>query len=320
MHRFLLHNGQIRESSAILLSPGQVGLMNGWGVFSTVRVVEGVLFAFERHYRRMCRDAALMRIPFPASFEEIESPLLELVEANGACDATLRVIVVRNRGGIWEGPAVERDFDLIAFTTGLKEWGAGVRLGIVRSARMASSPFAGTKILSWSHNLTWLEEAQNRGLDEVILLNERGEVSECTSVGNQIWTPPARFGVFAGHHPRIASPGDPRTRNLDRRENPQARRPRSGRRSLHHLHHAWTAARARGRRAFHPPGRSSQRTGHAGLLTLRRGLRPGSQEERENARRCALTPYKIGVVPSDPLCSVPTSLHAGLSVAFRFHR
>jgi branched-chain amino acid aminotransferase len=204
MHRFLLHNGQIRESSAILLSPGQVGLMNGWGVFSTVRVVEGVLFAFERHYRRMCRDAALMRIPFPASFEEIESPLLELVEANGACDATLRVIVVRNRGGIWEGPAVERDFDLIAFTTGLKEWGAGVRLGIVRNARMASSPFTGTKILSWSHNLTWLEEAQNRGLDEVILLNERGEVSECTSanvfisVGNQIWTPPLDSGCLPG--------------------------------------------------------------------------------------------------------------------------
>ncbi len=204
MHRYLLHNGKICDSGAVLLSPGQVGLMNGWGVFSTVRVIRGVLFAFERHYRRMRRDAALMRIPFPDSIEEIEKPLLELVEANGAYDATLRVILVRNRGGLWEGPAISRDFDLIAFTTNLKEWGAGARLGVVPNARFAAWPFAGTKILSWSHNLTWLEEAQSRGLDEVVLLNERGEVSECTSAniftaeGNQVWTPPLSSGCLPG--------------------------------------------------------------------------------------------------------------------------
>lgn len=204
MHRYLLHNGKICESGAILLSPGQVGLMNGWGVFSTVRVVRGVLFAFERHYRRMRRDAALMRIPFPGSLEEIERPLLELVEANGAFDATLRVVIVRNRGGLWEGPAVARDFDLIAFTTDLKEWGTGARLGLAANARFAASPFAGTKILSWSHNLTWLEEAQSRGLDEVVLLNERGEVSECTSANifvaeaHQVWTPPLSSGCLPG--------------------------------------------------------------------------------------------------------------------------
>ena len=41
--------------------------------------------------------------------------------------------------------------------------------------------FAGTKILSWAMNLTWVEEAHEKGFDEVILLNERGEVAECTS-------------------------------------------------------------------------------------------------------------------------------------------
>jgi branched-chain amino acid aminotransferase len=204
MHRYLLHNGNICEAGAVLLSPGQVGLMNGWGVFSTIRVVRGVLFAFERHYKRMCRDAALMRVPFPGSLEEMERPLLELVEANGAYEATLRVVVVRNRGGLWEGPAVGRDFDLIAFTTDTKDWGAGARLGLVANARFAASPFAGTKILSWSHNLTWLEEAQSKGLDEVVLLNERGEVSECTSAnvfiaeGNRVWTPPLSSGCLPG--------------------------------------------------------------------------------------------------------------------------
>ena len=65
MHRHLLHNGEIRETVELCLSPGQIGLLNGWGVFSTLRVVDGVLFAFERHFDRMRRDAELLRVPFP---------------------------------------------------------------------------------------------------------------------------------------------------------------------------------------------------------------------------------------------------------------
>src|SRR5438876_6198363 len=60
MHRFILHNDEIHEASEKLLSPGQVGLLSGWGVFSTIKVIDGVLFAFERHWARMSRDAALM--------------------------------------------------------------------------------------------------------------------------------------------------------------------------------------------------------------------------------------------------------------------
>jgi branched-chain amino acid aminotransferase len=204
MHRFLLYNDSIRETSEALLPPGHVGLLNGWGVFSTILVADGVLFAFEQHWERMRRDAALMRIPFPSSLSETEERLLELVEANSARDATLRVAVVRNRGGMWEGPSIRDDFDLIAFTTHLKDWGAGVNLGIAPHARYTASPFSGTKILSWSSNLTWLEEAQCRGFDEVILLNEHGRVSECTSAnvfiseGNRIRTPPLTSGCLPG--------------------------------------------------------------------------------------------------------------------------
>lgn len=204
MHPFVLHNDRIVEAGAKLLAAGQVGLMNGWGVFSTLRVKDGVLFAFERHFERMRRDAALMRVPFPAEPAEVEAPLYRLIDANQAVQSTLRVIVVRNRGGMWEGPDLVRPFDLIAFTAPLKDWGAGVQLGVVRNARYSRSPFAGTKILSWSDNLVWLEEAQLRGLDEVILLNERGEVSECTSAnvfvssGSEIRTPPLSSGCLPG--------------------------------------------------------------------------------------------------------------------------
>jgi branched-chain amino acid aminotransferase len=205
MHRFLLHNDDIRDAGERVVSPGQVGLMNGWGVFSTLRVQEGVMFCWERHWARMRRDAARMRVPFPENVRWLEQRLYRLIEANQAANSTLRVMIVRNRGGMWEGPAAaERPFETIALTAPLNDWGEWVKLGIVPHARHAASEFAGTKYLSWSENLTRYERAHEQGFDEVILLNERGEVAECTSAnifvanGDRAFTPPLSAGCLPG--------------------------------------------------------------------------------------------------------------------------
>lgn len=203
MHRFALHNDEIREASAEVFAPGQVGLLSGWGVFSTLRVARGIPFAFERHWERMKRDAATLHVPFPEDPDTVRSGLLRLIEANQAFEATLRVAVVRNRGGIWEGPSAGPS-DVVALTTGIKDWGHGVKLAVERQARHAASRFRGVKMLSWALNLTMLEDAQCRGFDEVLLLNERGEVSECTSANifiaqsGEVWTPPLSSGCLPG--------------------------------------------------------------------------------------------------------------------------
>lgn len=196
MHASLLHNGQIYSTSEHLISPGQTGFMNGWGVFSTLRVYDGVLFAFARHYGRMKHDAELLHVPFLFAAGDLQDQLLKLVHANHAVDATLRVSIVRNRGGLFEGTGIRSDVDLVAFTADLAEWGDGVKLYYVPNARHAGSPFAGTKVTSWAQNLTWYEEAHQRGFDEAVLLNEHGQVSECTSAnifaifGDEVVTPP----------------------------------------------------------------------------------------------------------------------------------
>ena len=196
MHRHLIHNGSIRDTNELLIAPGQVGFMNGWGIFSTMRVTDGVLFAFERHYQRMRKDATRMHVPFEWSPDELEQMLLTLVEANSAFDATLRVAAIRNHGGLFEAPNLARKADLVAFTTDLNNWGSGVKLSYMPHARHGASPFAGTKYTSWAENLTWYEIAHQRGFDELILLNENDQVRECTAanvfaiVGDRVWTPP----------------------------------------------------------------------------------------------------------------------------------
>ena len=204
LHRYILHNDHVVDYSVKSLSPAQVGLLSGWGVFSTLRVADGVLFAWDRHWARIVRDAKALHVPLPADGEPVRQKLLELVEANQAYNSTLRLNIVRNGGGMWADPSPERPFDVIAFTADSKDWGEGVKLAYQAEARHAESPLAGTKILSWAMNLTWLEEAQARGFDEVVLLNERGEVSECTSAnifianGNTVYTPPLNSGCLPG--------------------------------------------------------------------------------------------------------------------------
>ncbi len=204
IHRFILHNQEIRDASAPVFAAGQAGLLSGWGVFSTVRVVEGVLFAFERHWARMTCDARLLNVKMPCDCAGVVASLMKLIAANASPNCTVRIAVCRNAGNGWEGAPTGRDSDLVALTADLKNWGMGVNLTVQEKARYSDGEFSGAKILSWAQNLAWAERARQKGFDEVILLNERGEVAECTSAnifiakGPQLFTPPLFSGCLAG--------------------------------------------------------------------------------------------------------------------------
>jgi branched-chain amino acid aminotransferase len=204
IHSQILHNYEIRPASSPEFRAGQLGLLAGWGIFTTLRVAEGVLFAWERHWARLSRDARLMNIPMPTEADRVEEQLLRLVETNHSPNCTLRLVIVRNSGGMWEGPGSGTSSDVIAMTADSKAWGESARLSIQPHARFAANEFAGAKILSWGQNLTWAERAHQQGFDETILLNERGSVAECTSAnifavtGSNVSTPPLSDGCLGG--------------------------------------------------------------------------------------------------------------------------
>jgi branched-chain amino acid aminotransferase len=180
-------------------------LLAGWGVFSTLRVKDGVLFAWERHWARMMRDARLLSVTMPPDAGKIERSLLQLIRANGRPNCTLRLVVVRNGGSMWAGPLPDgRVSDVIALTADSKDWGESVRLAVQPNGRFAAGEFSAAKILSWGANLVWAERAQQQGFDETVLLNEYGRVAECTSAnifavsGNDVFTPPVSDGCLPG--------------------------------------------------------------------------------------------------------------------------
>lgn len=204
IHNLILYNGRIVPAAEPFGRAGQVGLLSGWGVFSTLRMMQGIPFAFDRHWHRMSKDAALLNVKLPSDPVGIEADLRRLAAANQAPASTLRLAVVRNSGGMWTGPGTTGESDVIAMTANSKDWGDSARLTIQPNGRFAAGEFAGAKILSWAHNLTWAERASRNGFDEAILLNEHGRVSECTSAnifaiyGNEVLTPPLSDGCLPG--------------------------------------------------------------------------------------------------------------------------
>jgi len=204
MHPFVLLNEEILPADQTMLKPGQLGLLAGWGVFTTLRIYRGVPFEFERHWARMQRDAALIHIPFDFDSVGVRRKLLELIAQNESFEASMRVCIVRSEGGVFAGPSLGNSSDLVAFSVPVKDWASTTALSVTPQGRHAASPFRGTKTLSWAHNLTMAETAHQAGFGETILLNERDEVAECTSanifavIDGQAYTPPLDSGPLPG--------------------------------------------------------------------------------------------------------------------------
>ncbi len=83
IHRVVFHNDRLLPVEEVRLSPGQSGLMSGWGLFTTMRVVEGnsicVRAPLEAPLARR-RSERIARFRFPQ--ETVHGQLSEVLRAN----------------------------------------------------------------------------------------------------------------------------------------------------------------------------------------------------------------------------------------------
>lgn len=204
IHRWIYHNDRLVPIEQARLSPGQEGLINGWGLFTTLRIIDGQPFAFERHWQRLKRDAERTLVPIPFDPETVRQRLLAVVAANQLTEGSARIYLIRNQTGAWHSEENLSPTDLIIYTGPTPQYREPVRLALQEHGRHAASPLAGTKVTSWLLNVWSLEQAHRAGYDEVVLLNERGEVAECTAANvfavrdGVVRTPPLSSGCLAG--------------------------------------------------------------------------------------------------------------------------
>lgn len=185
-------------------SPGQAGLICGWGLFTTVKIVQGEAFAYERHWRRVEKDAGITRLPLTYSGAKVRVNLQEVIRANKVSEGCARIYLVWNSPGMWKSEEQMPEVDLVITTADLPEYPDLARLTVREQGRHAASPLAGVKTISWLNSVWAAGEAQREGFDEVVMLNERGEVSECTAANlfvvkeEKVLTPPLSSGCLEG--------------------------------------------------------------------------------------------------------------------------
>ena len=176
----------------------------GWGVCTTLRIYQGISFAFERHWARMARDAARLAVPMPYQPQAVRQAVIELASRNRRAESVARVTFIRNTGGYWAEAADRPPTDLVIFTRELVRWPSANRLRLETDGVSSTGPYAGTKNLSWALPISRHERAQADGFDDALLKNEKGQIAECSSANfflvraGKLQTPPLSSGCLPG--------------------------------------------------------------------------------------------------------------------------
>jgi len=186
------------------------GLLYGDGVFEGMRAHGGVVFAMDRHMKRLTFGARALHLELPGGLDGIRDVVQRTLEADGGGDRYIRLIVTRGDGPLGLDPTrCERSrvvciVDTIALFSDEKR-AAGLSL-ITSSFRRPPPDVLDPRVksLNYLNNVQAKGEAVRQGADDALMLNVRGHVAE-TSVANLfmvrdgvLMTPPVTDGCLEG--------------------------------------------------------------------------------------------------------------------------
>lgn len=204
MDRLIYYNDRIVEANECRLAPTTAGLLYGWGVFTTIRVYRGELFAFDRHWDRLVKHAERARVAVPINLESARQATSTLVTANRANDARARITLLKGSAGAWRiGDSQESEF-LIFTASEPRPVRRALAVTISPYRVLSHGPLAGVKRTAMVENVLALEEARSRGFAEAVMVNERGEIAGATAAnifwaeGSQLFTPSLATGCIPG--------------------------------------------------------------------------------------------------------------------------
>lgn len=174
------------------------GYSFGYGLFETVKVMDGKLMFWEQHMERLRKGLAMIRLNADVSSDEVKKNAQEIMRLNEFSDGALKVIVSK-RGDTWDTIISTR---VAEYPDSLYK--RGFKLGISSSRRNPYSVIPKVKSLNYMENIIERELAVKKGLDDCLFLNTDDFVAE-TSISNiffvkdgALYTPSIETGILDG--------------------------------------------------------------------------------------------------------------------------
>ncbi|MBA3881364.1 MAG: branched-chain-amino-acid transaminase [Chthoniobacterales bacterium] len=203
-------DGHFLPQSEAKVSVFDHGLLYGDGIFEGIRFYDGRVFRLEEHHDRLWDSARSICLDIPISKEEMTDALLETVRQNGLRDGYIRQVVTRGVGNLGLNPhqCKRPSIIIIAATIALypeEVYRNGLTVVTCATRRMnAAALNPAVKSLNYLNNVMARIEANLAGADEALMLNDAGNVAECTADNvfvikkGRIFTPPISAGALRG--------------------------------------------------------------------------------------------------------------------------
>jgi len=186
------------------------GLLYGDGIFEGIRFYNGRVFRLEQHLERLWNSARSICLHMPMTRKEMTDALLETIRQNHLHDGYIRLVVTRGVGNLGLNPEQCKNPSVIIIVATIALYHEDFYrkgLSIVTVATRRSNPASlnpAVKSLNYLNNVMARIEANLCNADEALMLNDAGNVAECTADNvfiikhGQIFTPPITAGALQG--------------------------------------------------------------------------------------------------------------------------
>ena len=203
-------DGKLCDKNDAKISVFDHGLLYGDGVFEGIRSYNCLVFKLKEHIDRLYESAHTIMLRIPLTKKQMIDAVIKTLKANKLKDAYIRLVVTRGVGDLGLDPRKCREATVIIITDNIKLYPEelyrnGLKIITVPTVRNVSEALnPQIKSLNYLNNVMAKIEAVNSGVEEAIMLNSLGFVSECTGdnifmfKNGELLTPPQSMGTLRG--------------------------------------------------------------------------------------------------------------------------
>jgi branched-chain amino acid aminotransferase len=203
-------DGKFYDKENAKISVYDHGLLYGDGVFEGIRVYRGRIFECDTHLRRLFDSARAIRLTPPRTAEQLKAAMEETIRINNFSDCYIRLVITRGVGYLGLNPnrcptpTVFIITDTIElYPPEMYEKGMSIiTSSVVRTHPNSLSPRI--KSLNYLNNILAKIEAADADVPEAVLLNQEGNVAECSGDNifivrlGKVQTPATADGILEG--------------------------------------------------------------------------------------------------------------------------
>ncbi|MFY7667531.1 MAG: aminotransferase class IV [Crocinitomicaceae bacterium] len=207
---YVNNNGTILPNDAPTIHPGNRGHLYGDGVFESIRIMSGKPLNLENHIKRMLDGAKVIKMRTPSYYttdfflDKIEELIRKSeIEEGGRC----RLSLDRISGGAYLPDSNESTFYIEVYPYDVNHFelnAKGLEVDIYQDIKLQKNFLSNYKTKAGLTYVMAAISAKEKGLDDVFLSNDRGNILETSScnvfvVSNGVlYTPGLDEGCLAG--------------------------------------------------------------------------------------------------------------------------